>query len=345
MLLLVFLCVIILMLSFAASSVEAALFSVSSIRIEQMCEKKLPGAARLRKNKENIQDSIIALVILNNLANITGSILVGGLAGEMFRDLWLGVFTGAFTFVIIITGEILPKTVGERYADSYARHTASMVWLLRMIFLPLVFLLRFVVKPIGGSTEARDRVSEDEITLLAHLGHRHGAILESENRLIRHVFQLNDILARDIMTPRTVVIAMPADRRLDEAAQELYKTSVSRIPVYEDDLDSVLGIVYIRDLLAGLAKGQGARTLREYMDEAMFVPDTVHADILLTSFQKNRSHLAIVVDEFGGTAGIITLEDILEQLVGEIVDEYDKDVDMRVKAKAKRERRALDRRQ
>ncbi|MBL0174548.1 MAG: HlyC/CorC family transporter [Ignavibacteria bacterium] len=326
------------MLSFLASSTEASLFSVTHIRIERMVEKKLPGALRLRKNKEHIQDSIIALVILNNVANIAGSVMAGNIAGELFDNFWLGMFTSVLTITIILFGEVVPKTLGERYADAYARRTAGFVSVLRVAFKPFILMVRVIIKPFGGTEAAFDRTSEEEITLLAHLGHTHGVILDSENQLIRRVFELNDILARDIMTPRTVVYALPAGQTLAESAESLHKTSVSRIPLFEDDLDAVVGVAHIRDLLAGLSKGQGERLLSDFADEPLLVPDTARADALLRTFQKNRAHLAIVIDEFGGTAGIISLEDILEQLVGEIVDEHDQDVDMRVKAKRLRER-------
>jgi CBS domain containing-hemolysin-like protein len=331
-------CALILLCSFLASSTEAALFSVTHVRIERMVERKLSGARRLRRNKDHIQDSIIALVILNNVANIAGSVLAGNIAGELFDSFWLGVFTSVLTLVIILFGEVVPKTLGERFADSYARHTAGFVHVLRVLFKPSIVLTRLILKPFGASTDSQTRTSEEEIALLAHLGHSHGAILESENQLIHKVFELNDILARDIMTPRTVVFALPAGQALEEAAAALQKTAVSRIPLFEEDLDAVTGVAHIRDLLSALARGQGARPLSDFADEPLFVPDTVRADALLRTFQKNRAHLAIVVDEYGGTAGVISLEDILEQLVGEIVDEHDQDVDLRVKARRISER-------
>jgi CBS domain containing-hemolysin-like protein len=338
MLLLIIVCLTILILSFLASSTEASLFSVSQLQIEKMIESQVNGARQLKRNKEKIQDSIIAIVFLNNVSNVAGSILVGSLAGELFHDYWLGVFSGLFTLVIIFFGEIAPKVVGERFAAPYARATSGFVRVLRIGFKPFIAFTRLITRPIA-SDESTTVVSEDEITLLAHLGHRHGAIQESEQRMINRVFQLNDIPARDIMTPRTVVFALQADRTLQEIAGEIYSTFVSRIPVYEEDLDDITGIVHLRDILSALAKGQGARTLREFLSPVSFIPDTARADVLLRAFQKNREHLAIVVDEYGGVAGVISLEDVLEQLVGEIVDEHDSDVDMRLKARLLRERR------
>ncbi len=339
MTILILICLLILFVSFMASSMEAALFSVTPVQIEQMLTQRKRSAARLKKNKQDIRDSIIAVVILNNLANIAGSIIVGAMAVEIFGDLWVGIFSGALTFAIILFGEVVPKTIGERHAVGYALSTASFVWYLRIILRPIIFLINLLIRPFGFSTDAETRVSEEEITVLAQLGQRHGNILETEHKLIRRVFQLDDILARDIMTPRTVVFALQADSSLEQAAEQLYKASVSRIPIYEEDLDDIVGVAHIRDLLAALSKGKGERRMRDYAEEVTFVPDTARANMLLNHFQRNREHLFVVVDEHGGMAGVVTLEDVLEQLVGEIVDEHDLDVDLRIKARMLGERK------
>lgn len=339
MFLLILICLLILLLSFLASSMEAALFSVSSVQIERMVEQKRPGALRLQANKDDIRESIVAIVILNNFANIAGSIFVGAIAGEVFGDLWVGVFSAVLTFGIILFGEVIPKTIGERNAAEYARHTAGFVLMLRVVFKPLIVFINLLLRPFGATTDANARLDEDEIKVLARLSHRYGNILESESQLIRRVFQLDDILARDIMTPRTVVFALKASLTLEDVAEELYKASVSRIPVYNEDLDDIVGVVHIRDLLAALARGKGKKTLEDFADEVSFVPDTASAERLLHTFLKNREHIAIAVDEYGGMAGVLSLEDVLEQLVGEIVDEHDRDVDLRVKARTMQELR------
>ncbi|MFZ1731842.1 MAG: hemolysin family protein [Bacteroidota bacterium] len=341
MILLAMLCLAILLLSFLASSMEAALFTVSHVQIEQMIEGRKAGAQLMRANKENMQESIIAVVIMNNLANIAGSIIVGAMAVDVFSDIWVGVFSAALTFMIILMGEVVPKTIGERHAAEYARHTARLVFLLRVLFKPVIVMINLLIKPFGITTEAKTKLDEDEIKVLARLSHRHGNILEIESRLIRRVFQLDDIMARDIMTPRTVVFALNGTLRLEEVVEDLYSASVSRIPIYDDDLDDIIGIVHIRDLLTALARGKGYRTLRDFSDDVSFVPDTVSANRLLETFLKNREHFSVVVDEHGGMAGVITLEDVLEQLVGEIVDEHDRDVDLRVKARILQEVRGL----
>ncbi len=337
MILLIIISAFIVLISFSAASMEAAIFTVTPLRVEQLLAHGLRGAQRLKMNKDEIQDSIIALVFLNNLANVAGSVLVGAMAADLFSHFWIGMFTGILTFAIIFFGEIIPKMIGERYADSYGRYTSGIVFAIRILFKPFIILARVFMMPLGASPSSDAVFSEDEITMLAHLGHRDGAILEFEKQIIHHVFQLNDTLAKEIMTPRTVVFALPASAPLREVSSLLYTASVSRIPVYEEDLDHIIGIVHIRDLLAALAKDHSDRSVREFMSDVTFIPDTAKADILLKSFQKNREHIAIVIDEHGGMAGVITLEDILEQLVGEIVDEYDKDVDLRMKARTLRE--------
>jgi CBS domain containing-hemolysin-like protein len=325
--------VLILVISFLASSMEAALFTVTQVQIEEMVEKRKRWAMGLRKNKEEIRESIIAIVILNNVANIAGSIAVGAMAVELIGELLVGVFSGVLTFIIILFGEVVPKTFGERNAAEYARVMSPVISTLRFICAPLILLIKFLTRPFGGSSESGMRISEEHITFLSKLSHRHGAILEAEDKLIRRVFQLDDTLARDIMTPRTVVFALPAASTLEAAAEQLFQASVSRIPLYGESLDDIVGVAHIRDLLAVLAKGKGGRELREFAADVTFVPDTARANMLLNHFQRNREHLSIVVDEHGGMAGVITLEDVLEQLVGEIVDEHDRDVDLRIKAR------------
>ncbi len=339
MLLLIVLCLAIIFLSFLASSMEAALFSVTPIQIEQMVESRLRGAVRLRANKENIKDSIVAIVILNNLSNIAGSIIVGAMAVEVFGDFWVGVFSAVLTFTIILLGEVVPKTIGERNAGDYARHTSQFVFFLRIVFHPLVVIINLLTRPVSNREDPQKQLSEDEITVLARLSHRDGNILEMENRLIRRVFQLDDIMAREIMTPRTVVFALRASDTLESVGPELFKASVSRIPIYGEDMDDIVGLAHLRDLLAALAKGKGSKQMREFAGDVSYVPDTARLNILLDEFLRNREHLSVVVDEHGGMAGVITLEDILEQLVGEIVDEHDRDVDLRVRARMLMERR------
>jgi CBS domain containing-hemolysin-like protein len=337
MTLLILTSIAILILSFLSSSTEAALFTVTPVQVERLCAEKRPGAQRLRDNKERIQNSIIAIVFLNNIANVAGSILVGSIAAEIFSDVWIGIYSAAFTMMIILFGEIAPKVIGERFALPYARASAGFVFALRVVFRPLTFATQLITRPLtrrAGSTQT----SEEEIRLLARIGHEEGAIQDSEHRLIHRVFQLNDIAARDIMTPRTVVFALQADRRLSDLAGELDRAHVSRIPVYNENLDDIIGVAHIRNLLGALARGEGARTVRDFAAEVPFIPDTARADALLESFRTKRSHLAVVIDEHGGMAGVLTLEDILEQLVGEIVDEYDRDVDMRARARAQRRR-------
>jgi CBS domain containing-hemolysin-like protein len=261
------------------------------------------------------------------------------MAVDLFGDFWVGVFSAALTFVIILLGEVVPKSIGERHAASYARLSAHVVFFLRMLFYPMIVIIHLLTRPFGSARGAERRLSEDEITVLARLSHRDGNILEMENRLIRHVFQLDDIMAREIMTPRTVVFALRASDTLASVGPSLFQASVSRIPLYGEDMDDIVGLAHIRDLLTALARGKGEKQLRDFAGEVTYVPDTARLNVLLSDFLKNREHLSVVVDEHGGMAGVITLEDILEQLVGEIVDEHDKDVDLRVRARMLQERR------
>ena len=188
MIILAVLCILILLLSFIASSMEAALFTVRPVEIEQMIERKLPGARRLKNNKEEIHDSIIAIVILNNLSNITGSVVVGTMAVRLFDQLWVGIFSALLTFAIILLGEVVPKTLGEKNAASYARKTAGIVFSLRVMLKPVIVLIKALARPMQGHGNEQKPVAEDEITILAGMGHREGSILPAENKLIQNIF-------------------------------------------------------------------------------------------------------------------------------------------------------------
>jgi putative hemolysin len=178
----------------------------------------------------------------------------------------------------------------------------------------------------------RKIVSEEELQILSRIGHLEGEIEKDERDMIARVFALNDVAAKKIMTPRTVIYALDAEKTVGELATEIYNLQFSRLPVYSGDLDNIVGVCNRVDLLIALAKDNKDARVESFVQEAIYVAENTKADELLPLFQKQRYHLAVVQDEFGGTSGVVTLEDVVEQLVGEIVDETDKYVDMRKRA-------------
>ena len=198
------------------------------------------------------------------------------------------------------------------------------------ILTPIVW---FLEKITSKFTIKRTIVSEDEIKVLSHLGHLEGSIEKDEKDLIQKVFKLNDILTKDIMTPRTVITAFEENKSLGELENEIYKAQHSRIPIYDETKDDITGICFRRELLIAMAKDEIHRKISEFSHEVITVSEKSKADYLLTLFLRKKAHLAIVKDSFGATLGVVTLEDAMEQLVGEIVDESDEAVDMREEAR------------
>ncbi|MCD8494732.1 MAG: hemolysin family protein [Candidatus Pacebacteria bacterium] len=316
------------------SGIEAALFSVSQARALVLKEQGIAGADALVTLKTNLQQAIIVIVIGNNIVNIAGSLFVGVVAVRLFGDPLIGLISALLTLLIIIFGEILPKTIGENNAEKISLAISRPLTGLIFILKPLVMLLEQLTKRFST---VRKMVSEEELSLLSELGHLEGSIEEDERDIIQRVFTLNDITAYDIMTPRTMMVGIHKDTVLGHAREEIFEMSNSRLPVYGEDYDDIVGMCYMRDLLIALARDEHQKTVSDYRKDVLYVSEDMRVDDLLRLFLSRRGHMAIVKDEFEGTSGLVTLEDVLEQLVGEIVDETDEVVDTREEAKREAE--------
>ncbi len=339
--LLIVITAVVLVLSFLSSFVEAALFSTSEHAVAKLADEGSRKAKTLLKIKQDIHRSISAIVILNNISNIGGAFLIGLLSQRVFDSVGIGIFSGVLTFMIILFAEITPKTIGERHALKVSLFFARTVLNLTILLQPVISVIDFILRPLTKGETVHPDITEDDITFLTRLGKIKGSIDEHELRLISRIFSLNDTTASQIMTPRTVVFAFQAETLIKDALELVRDKPYSRIPLYQDDMDDIIGVVYLRDILFASIEGKGNSPIRSLQKEILFVPETVKAADLLTLFQKDREHLAVVVDEYGGTAGVISLEDVLEVVVGEIVDEFDRDVDLRVKARTQSEMKNL----
>ncbi len=305
------------------SMTEAAIFSVSRSEVQLALEKKRHGSRRLAAIKENLSRPIAAIVILNNAINIGGSVFIGHLAAGVFGNAWLGAFTAVFTFLVIVIGEIVPKTLGEKFACPIALRSAPALTLLTECLRPVIFAIEQVCRPLSKFPRPRP-TAEDEIRALVRLGKETGTIDRHESELIRRVFLLNDVTAKDIMTHRLNLSSLPAERRLSELRPEDVERLHSRILVAQGgDLDRVDGVVHQRELLLALARGRTDLTVGDLKSPIPVVYEATPAHQLLRKFQQTRQHLFVVVDEYGGTSGVVSLEDVLEELVGEIEDELD----------------------
>ncbi|MGF1517997.1 MAG: hemolysin family protein [Nodosilinea sp.] len=323
---------IMLLGSALCSGIETALLSVPLLKARQLAQSKQPAAMALYAIRQKINRPVATIVILNNLFNIVGSIAIGGIAARAFGDAMLGAFSGVLTFLVIVVGEILPKTLGERYAIPIALLVAIPVRTLTWVFTPVVWLLEKITNPFMVPGQ-RPITNEAEIKLMAAIGHQEGIIEADEAEMILRVFRLNDMKSINIMTPRVAVTHLPGSLTIAEAEAQILSSQHSRILVSDSDIDHLLGLVLKNELLTALIRGQGHLLLRQVARPVRFVAETERADKLLQDFQTAREHLAVVVDEYGGVSGVVTLEDVLEVLTGEIVDETDRSIDLQTQAR------------
>ncbi|MEM7343858.1 MAG: hemolysin family protein [Chloroflexota bacterium] len=331
----------VLIASGLCSGTEAALFSIPIIRVRQLVESQERGASSLLRIRENMNRPIASIVILNNIDNIVGRIVVGGIASTVLGDTWLGVFSAILTFLVIIFSEIIPKTLGEQYAERISLLTARPVLGLTYILTPLVWLVEKITAPITKGKPISPTTDEAEIRLLAKIGRDEGIIEPEESEMIQRVFHLNDVTAAEIMTPRVAMTHFQGNSILGMVKEAIIESPHSRIIITDKSPDDVLGVVQKNVLLTALVQQKETQLLSIFAKPVPVVLETTRADKLLSQFQQSRQHLAIVHDKFGGVAGVITLEDVLETLTGEIVDETDEVVDMRKAAMLKKRQRLL----
>lgn len=329
--------IVVLLGSAFCSFAETVLLTVSDIKVKQWAQSKKTSALALLKIKKKMNRPIATIVILNNIFNIVGSILIGSLATKILGSGWIGVFSGLLTFLIIIFGEILPKTIGQRYADNFALFLALPVQFLTLILSPLVWLMEKITEPLTQG-KVLPTTNEMEIKLLTSIGSHEGVIEADEAEMINRVFHLNDLCASDIMTPRIIITYLKGDTILKDCQDFVINSEHTRILVVQDSIDDVIGIAFKTELLTAIIEGKQEEKVANLTRSANFVPETIRADLLLKNFQEIRQHLMVVIDEYGGVSGVVTLEDVLEVLTGDIVDETDKIVSLREIAKRKRER-------
>lgn len=323
---------VVLVVSASCSMTEAALFSSNLVRIRQRAESGSGSARRLLRIRESMARPISAIVVLNNIANIGGSILIGDMAARTFGNEWIGVFSAVLTLAVIMFGEIVPKTLGERYADSIALTMAQAVWVITLVLTPLLWFIETALRPVTGGNRG-PTTTEAEIQLLTRIGHQEGIIEEDEREMIERVFRLNDTTAQDIMTPRVSLTTVPGQGTLEDIRDAVLASQHSRILAIGDSVDDVLGIVLRGDVLAALLRGRGGEPVTALVRPAPVVVGTARADRLLEVFRKERMLLAVVIDEYGGVMGVVTLEDVLEVVMGEIVDETDRVTDLQADAR------------
>ncbi|MEE8637450.1 MAG: hemolysin family protein [Candidatus Margulisiibacteriota bacterium] len=328
--------IILFLLSAFFSASETALTALSRIRVSRMVEQKQAGSRLVRQLKENPSEFLSTILIGNNLVNIAAVALATSIAIRFFVDRgWggeaygVGVATGIMTFLILVFGEITPKTVAIRNAESFSLFAAPIIFVLRVIFMPIAYFIGFVSRPIirlfgGKAPEKGPFVTEEEIKLILAAGEKEGVIEEEEREMITSIFEFGETIVREVMTPRPDITTVKADQPISDVVKVIIESGHSRIPVYETNLDNIIGVIYAKDLL----KTGAAANIRDMLRPAVFIPETKKVPELMHEMQSARTHLAIIVDEYGMTSGLVTLEDLIEEIVGEIHDEFEREEKM-----------------
>ena len=318
-----------LLFSFVCSIAEAVLLSITPSYIKHLQQEQPKRAALLKKLRlDNVDRSLAAILTLNTIAHTVGAIAAGAKATVVFGNTWIGLFSALMTLAILFFSEIIPKTIGAVYWEKLAPVTAVFVrWLTKVLY-PLIWVSEGLTKLISKGKQ-QHIFSREEFLAMAGLGKKTGDIDEHESRIIDNLFRLGSLKAKDIMTPRRVVHYLQENDKINDVFDHVVNTKFSRIPVYSQDIDDITAFVLKDDVLMAQAQGQENWELKQLQREMICVLDEMTLPNLLETLLNQRQHIALVVDEYGDTRGLVTLEDLVETLLGmEIMDEVDEVRDM-----------------
>jgi putative hemolysin len=309
---------------------EAAYFSLGRARLKRLAEQHDPEQGPLQPLLSKPHDLLVTILVGITLANIGASAIATSMAATLFGPLGLAISIGVMTVLILVFGEVLPMTLAvehpERYSAWVSRPVAwlsALLWPVRGI---LSALTAMTLRLVGSERQRGEpEISEEELRTLVDVGAREGVVDRTEREMIHKVFELEDTLVREVMVPRPDMFCLDMSTPPPDILPLLRENLHSRVPVFDDTVDHIVGVLYTKDLLPHLKGLPPDFDLRSRLHPPYFVPESKRADALLREFQAKKLHLAVVVDEYGGTAGLVTLEDLLEELVGEIRDEFDED--------------------
>ena len=317
-----------LALSFLCSIAEAVLLSASPTYAETLRDTKPETARLLAEQKSDIDRPLAAILTLNTISHTVGAIGVGAEAGALWGSVGVGIASSVMTILILFLSEIIPKTIGAVYWRSLAGPTVHGLKFLMKALLPIIVLTEWTTR-IVPKKEGVEPVTREEIAAVAELSAESGQLRGVETRILKNLLSLNALTAADIMTPRTVIVAFPQTMTVGELVDQQAHIPVSRLPIYDASIDQVTGFVLKSDLLLAQAGGKGEVQLSEFRRDLSAMPETASLSALFEHFMQGRDHLSLVVDEYGGTAGVVSMEDLIETLLGiEIVDEADEVEDM-----------------
>jgi CBS domain containing-hemolysin-like protein len=316
--------IVLLFLSGFFSSAETALFSISKAKAIHLAKEKSVVNALIKKMKDDPHRLLSTILIGNNLVNVAASAMATAITIGLVPSnakIAVGAATGIMTFLILIFGEIFPKSVATRNNILIARFVILPIYWLSILFYPIIVFLNFIPK-LTGKIKRKPKVTEEELLTIVEVVEEEGQIKEEEKELIHNIFEFDDTNASEIMTPRADMFGIDIEEEFK--LDEVIRSGFTRFPVIEGDFDHVIGILNIKDLFMHQTTCDEIIDVRKIMMEPFFVPENKKLDNLLHEFKRRKQHMAIVVDEHGGVSGLITLEDALEEIVGEIIDETDR---------------------
>ena len=315
--------------SFLCSLLESIILSITHSHVAVLAKTGSKASRLLGNMKENINKPLAAILTVNTVANVVGAAGVGAQAMKLFGSEWVAILSGLLTLCILIFSEIIPKTLGTVYWRPLAGPAVYMIRGLIYLTYPFVFLSNYFSK-IFASENHQQKVSRQEVVAMAEMGEDEGSIREKESDIIENLFNLNDVVAEDVMTPRSVIFALQKDSTVGDVVGEHTPIAFSRIPIFDKDMDDILGFVHRYDLVNKQAEDQFHIKMKDILEPIHTVKQEDSIASILDEFVRRRQQIFMVIDEFGTTTGLITLEDAIETLLGvEIVDEHDSVVDMR----------------
>lgn len=332
--------VVCLVLSAFFSSSETALTTVNLIRIRNLADNGDKAAAWVLKARRDQSKMLGAILIGNNVVNLSASSMLTVLVTDVFGSQAVGAATGVLTLLVLLFGEITPKTIATLEAEKNALRFARVICLLMTILTPVIFVVNLlsggVLRLLGvDPNKPTDSITEDELRTIVEVGHEKGVIESEEKEMINNVFDLGDSVARDIMVPRIDMSFVDVEASYEELMEIFRRDHYTRLPVYEDNTDNVIGIINMKDLI--LLEDRAAFSVRDYLRQPLFTFESKKLSELMIEMRKTSNNIVIVLDEYGATAGLITLEDILEEIVGDIRDEFDADEEDELKEISKGE--------
>lgn len=320
---------LLLLLSAFFSGSETALLAANKLRLRQLHEEGNARAGIVRRLLDEPGRVLTALLVGNNIVNVAATVLATallvGLWGPQRGPLYALI---GMTLLLLVFGEITPKTFAAKYADRLAMWVSTPVRALTVLLSPVIRVLsllsNLLLRPLGGRVDlASPLVTEEEIRLLVKMGEEEGVIQEDEREMIHSIFEFGDTVAREVMVPRIDMVCVADTDSVADAMRVVRAEGHSRLPVYHDSIDQIVGVVHVKDLIPFVQDGRGSTPVKEAARAAYFIPESKPLDGLFREMRRRKAHLAIVVDEYGGTAGLVTIEDLLEEIVGPILDEYD----------------------